>query len=75
MAVCVMKCIDLRNEAIIILGTYFSYNNTIKEESIFPKVGSNVQTVQNFRFQNLTLEGRIIVFKRVAISKLVFQAL
>ena len=29
LAVCGMKCIDLRNEAIIILGTYFSYSNTI----------------------------------------------
>ena len=71
-----MKCIDLRNEAIILLGTYFSYSNTIKEESIFPKVGSNVQTVlKPQRFQNLTLDERIIVFKRVPISKLVFQAL
>ena len=45
LAVCGMKCIDLRNEAIKILGTYFSYNNTTKEQSNFIKVVSNVQTV------------------------------
>ena len=66
-----MKGIDLSNEAIKILGTYFSYNNTIKEESNFLKVASNVET----RFPNLTLEGRIVVFKSLAISKIIFQAL
>ena len=64
-----MKCIDLRNEAIKILRTYFSYNNTIKEESNFLKVVSNERTVLKlWRFRNLTLEGRIVV-------KIGFQAL
>ena len=30
-AVCGMRCIDLCNEAIKILGTYFSYSSRIKE--------------------------------------------
>ena len=64
LAVCCMKCIDLRNEAIKVLGTYFSYNNTIKEKSNFLKIVSNVQNVFNFlRFRNFNLEGRIAVFK------------
>ena len=63
LAACGMKCIGLRNEPIKVLGTYFSYNNRIKEESNFLKVASNVQTVLKlWRFQNLTLEGRIVVF-------------
>ena len=45
LAVYGMKCIDLRNETIKILGTYFSYNNTTKEQSNFIKVVSKVQTV------------------------------
>ena len=32
MAVCGMKCIHLRNEAIKILGAYFSYNEKIKDD-------------------------------------------
>ena len=40
-----MKCTDLRNEAIKILGIYFSYKSMIKENSNFLKVVSNVQTV------------------------------
>ena len=53
-----------------------SYNNTIKQESNFLKIVSNVQTVlELWRFRNLTLEGRIVIFKSLAISKIVFQAL
>ena len=41
-AVCGMKCIDLCNKAINILGTYFSHNSRIKEECNFLKIVSNV---------------------------------
>ena len=44
-AVCGIKCTDVFNEAVKILGTYFPYNSTIKEVSNFFKVFSNVQTV------------------------------
>ena len=75
-AVCGMRCTGLCNEAIKILGTYFSYNSRIKEECNFLKIVSNVQSVLNlWRYRNLTLEGRIVVFKSLAISKIVFQAL
>ena len=56
------------------LGTYFSYNNTTKEKSNFLKIVSNLQNVFNFlRFRNFNLEGRIVVFKNQAISRIVFQ--
>ena len=75
-AVCGMRCIDICNEAIKILGTYFSYNSRIKEECNFLKIVSNVQSVLNlWRYRNLTLEGQIVVFKSLAISKIVFQVL
>ena len=44
-AVSGLKYIDLRHEAIKILGTYFSCNKTIREESNFLKTFSIVQTV------------------------------
>ena len=76
MAVCGMRCINLFNEAIKILGTYFSYNSRIKEECNFLKIVSNVQSVLNlWQYLNLTLEGQIVVFKSLSISKTVFQAL
>ena len=71
-----MRCINFCTEAIKILGTYFSYNSKIKEECNFLKIVSNVQSVLNlWRYQNLILEGLVVVFKSLAISKIVFQAL
>ena len=75
-AVVGMRCIDLCNDAIKILGTYFSYNSRIKEECSFRKIVSNIQSVLNlWQYQNLNFEGRVVVFKSLAISKIVFQAL
>ena len=40
-SVCGIRCTDLRNEAIIILGTYFSYNQKIKDQkkcNIIPNI-------------------------------------
>ena len=53
LAVCGMKCIDLRNETIEILVTCFSYNSTIKGEYNFLKIVSSI--MQNV-FKLLTLE-------------------
>ena len=76
LVVCGWKCIDLRNEDITILGTYFSYSNKIKEESIFLRVVSDVKTVWKlWWFWNFTLKRRIVDFKGLVISKIVFQAL
>ena len=71
-----MKCTDLRNEAIKILGVYFSYHQKIKDEQKFYNIISNIQRVLNlWRMRNSTLEGRIVVFKTLEIWKIVFLAL
>ena len=71
-----MKFINLLNEAIKILSTYLSYSKVRKEESNFPKVVSNVETaLKLWRFRSLNLEGKIVVFKSLALSEIVLQAL
>ena len=75
-AVCGTRCIDLCNEAIKILGTYVSCNSRIKKESNLLKIVSIVQSALNlWRYRKLTHEGRIVVFKSLAITKIIFQAL
>ena len=75
-AVCDMKCIDLRNETIKILGISFLYNQKIKDEKKFYNTISNIQGVLNlWRMRNLTLEGRAVVFNALAILKIVFVTL
>ena len=46
-AVCGARCIDLRNEAVNVLVTYFSCNSRIKGKSNFLEIVSNVQSVLN----------------------------
>ena len=69
--VCGMKCTDLRNETIKILGVYFSYNQKIKDDKDFYNITSNIQGVLNlWKMRNLSLEGKIVAFKVLVISKI-----
>ena len=72
MVACGMKCIDLCKDTIRITGVHFSYNKTKEDEENFLEIISKVQNVLKiWRMQSLTLEGKIIVFKTLAISKIV----
>ena len=76
MTVCVIKCIDLTTETIKILGVHFSYNQKLKTQKNFVKSITNMQNVLNlWRMRNITLEGKIIIFKTLALSKIVYLTL
>ena len=56
MAVCGLNCIDLNNDTSKTLGTYFSYNEKLKEEKNFCKTVTDIQRVLNiWKKRNLTL--------------------
>ena len=75
-AVCGMKCIDLCNDTIKITGIHFSYNKEKRNEKNFLESITKIQNVLKvWRMRRLTLEGKIIVFKTLAISKIVFLSL
>ena len=70
-----MRCIDLNIDMLKILGTHFSYNEKLKEEKIFYRIVTDMQQVLKiWKMRRLTLEGKIVIFKTIAISKIVFQA-
>ena len=73
---CGKDCIHLTEDVIRILGIYFSYNKKLEQEKNFL---NNIVKIQNilklWNLRNLTIEEIIIVFKSVAISKLIFLAL
>ena len=57
------------------IGTHFSYNEKLKEKKIFYKTVTDIQRVLNiWKMSNFTLEGKIAIFKTIAISKIVFQS-
>ena len=66
--VCGMRCIK-------ILGTHFSNKEKLKEEKNFYKIVTDMQRVLKiWKMRKLTLEGKIVIFKTIVISKIVFQA-
>ena len=69
-AVCGMKCINLCNDTIKITGIHLSYNEEKQNEKDFFESITKIQKVWQIR--RLTLEGKIIVFKTLEISKIVF---
>ena len=75
-ALCGMQCINLNEETVTILGIHFSYNKKLEEEKNF---NNHIATIQNVlracRMRDLTIEGKIVIFKSLAISKIVHLAL
>ena len=74
-AVCGIQCVDLVLDAIKILGTNFSCHEKLKEERNFCLIIANTQRVLKlWKLRNLTLEEKILIFKTLALSKIIFQA-
>ena len=75
-AVCGMNCIDLTKNTLKILGIHFSYNKKLKSENNFLKTITKIeQVLKLWRKRNLSLEGKITIFKTLAIPKIVYLAM
>ena len=73
---CGMKCIDLTKNSVKILGIHFSYNKKIENEENFIKLIKKIENVLKiWRIRNLTVQGKITIFKTLAISKVIHLAL
>ena len=65
-ALCGIKCVNLNNETVKILGVHFSYNKNLHQDKNFCE---HIVKIENIL--KLTLEGRIRVFKSLAASKVI----
>ena len=71
-ALCGMKCVNLSNETVKILGVHFSYNKNLEQDKHFFKHIVKIESILKlWRMSQLTLEGRFTVFKSLAISKVI----
>ena len=71
-ALCGMKCVNLNNETVKILGVHFSYNKNLEQDKNFSDHIIKIENILKlWRMRQLTLEGRITVFKSLAISKVI----
>ena len=76
LALCGMDCIDLTKKPIKISGIHFSYNKKLEtEENFIRHVWKIEKVLKLWRMRNLTLEGKITIFKTLAISKIIHLSL
>ena len=74
-AVCSMHCIDLNTDTLKILGTHFSYNKKLKDKKNLYNIVTDLQLVMKIcKTRKLPLEGNIVIFKTIVISKIVSRA-
>ena len=75
-ALCEVNSIDLAQETIKILGLHFSYNKKLRDEKNFV---SHIKLIQNllkiWKMRALSIEGKVNIFKALAISKVVHLAM
>ena len=71
-----MQSVDLTRDAIKILGIYFSYTMNLMNQKNYCKAINNINGILKlWRMRNLSNEGKVVVFKTLAISELVYLAL
>ena len=76
MALCGMKCIDLRLNTVKILVICFSCNKKSENYKNFLKQITSIEKVLKlWHMRSLTLEGKVTVFKALTISKIGHLAL
>ena len=67
-----MKCVNLNNETVKILGVHFSYNKKLERDKNFSEHILKIENILKLcHMRQLTLEGRITVFTSIAISKVI----
>ena len=71
-----MECTDLMFNAIKILGVYYSYDENFEnQENFINLVLRTEKLLRLWKMQNLSVTGKITVFKTLGISKIVHLAL
>ena len=75
-ALCGMRCIDLVSNIVKILGIYYSYNEKLEIQENFKRHIINIEKILRiWRMGDISIAGKITVFKTLAISKIVHLAL
>ena len=60
LALCGMKCVNLNNETVKILGVHFLYNKNLEQNKNFSEHIVKIENILKlWKMRQLTLEGRI----------------
>ena len=76
MALCGMECVNLKNNTIKILGIHFSYNRRLENDENYRRYIIKIEKLLTlWKMRQLTIVGKILIFKTLTISKIVHLAL
>ena len=76
MVLCGMEYLNLKNNAIRILGIHFSCNRNLENEENYRRYIIKIEKLLRFwRMRQLTIESKVLIFKTLAISKVAHLAL
>ena len=76
MALCGMKCVNLKYNTIKVLGIHFSYNRILENDENCRRYIMKIEKLLKLRgMRQLTIEGQSLIFKTLFISKIVHLAL
>ena len=68
--------LNLTKETVKILGVYFSYYKKLEHNINFQSRIVKIESAQRlWHMRNLTIEGKVLVFKSLAVSKIVHLSL
>ena len=70
MTLCGMECTDLRSDVINFKYLLFLQQKLEQEKNFFNHIVKIQNILKLWKLRNLSIEGRIVVFKSLAISKL-----
>ena len=71
-----MQYINLNKQTVKILGIHFSYNKKLEEEKNFNNDIAKTKSIFKVRaMRDLTTEGKVVIFKSLAILKVVYLPL
>ena len=72
-ALCNIKNVNLLNNSIKVLGVHYSYDTNVYQSKNFTAVIEKIEKVLNiWKSRSLTLLGKIVIFKTLGISKIVY---
>ena len=72
-ALCTLNNVNLLEDSVKILGVHYSYNKNILHSRNFTTVIKKIEKVlQIWKSRSLSLSGKIVIFKTLAISKIVY---
>ena len=75
-ALCGMQCINLKKRSLNVLGIHFSYNKKLEQEENFECHILKIENVLKlWKMRDLSIEGKIRIFKSLAISKILHLGL